>query len=109
MKGLIIATSARLTRQTRSNRIKARHTPLQAKKQHIKRNPQTKRGGNAQMTKKEKAQIQAKIEQYRKWAAEEAAEARRAADDSERDEHRLQERLNDSAADTLELLLAELS
>ena len=61
------------------------------------------------MTKKEKAQIQAKIEQYRKWAAEEAADARRAADDNERDEHRLQERLNDSAADTLELLLSELS
>ena len=49
MKGLIIATSARLTRQTRSNRIKARHTPLQAKKQHIKRNPQTKRGDISQM------------------------------------------------------------
>ena len=61
------------------------------------------------MTKKEKAKIQAKIEQYRKWAAEEAAEARRATDESERDEHRLQERLNDSAADTLELLLSELS
>jgi hypothetical protein len=61
------------------------------------------------MTKKEKAQIQAKIAQYRKWAAEEAAEARRATDDGERDEHRLQERLNESAADTLELLLSELS
>ena len=61
------------------------------------------------MTKKEIAHINAKIEQYRKWAAEEAAEARRAADDGERDEHRLQERLNGSAADTLELLLAELS
>ena len=61
------------------------------------------------MTKKEKAHIQAKIEQYRKWAAEEADEARRSFDDRERDEHRLQERLNDSAADTLELLLAELS
>lgn len=61
------------------------------------------------MTKKEKAHIQAKIEQYRKWAAEEAAKARRAADDGERDEYRLQERLNESAADTLELLLAELS
>ena len=31
MKGLIIATSARLTRQTRSNKIEARRTPLQAK------------------------------------------------------------------------------
>ena len=61
------------------------------------------------MTRKEKAKIQAKIEQYRKWAAEEAAEARRAGDDGEKDEHRLQERLNDSAADTLELLLSELS
>ena len=61
------------------------------------------------MTKKEKAQIQAKIGQYRKWAAEEAAEARRATDDGERYEHSLQERLNDSAADTLELLLSELS
>lgn len=61
------------------------------------------------MTKKEKAQIQAKIAQYRKWAAEEAAEARRAVNDSEREEHLLQERLNESAADTLELLLSELS
>ena len=61
------------------------------------------------MTKKEKAQIQAKIDQYRKWAAEEATEAKRAADDGERDEHRLQERLNDSAADALELLLSELN
>ena len=60
------------------------------------------------MTKNEKAKIQAKIEQYRKWAVEESAEARCAADDSERDEHRLQERLNDNAADTLELLLKEL-
>ena len=60
------------------------------------------------MTKKEIAHIKAKIEQYRKWAAEEAADARRATDDCERDEHRLQERLNDSAADTLDLLLSEL-
>lgn len=61
------------------------------------------------MTKKEIAHINAKIEQYRKWASQEADEARRSSDDRERDEHRLQERLNDSAADTLELLLSELS
>ena len=79
----------------------------QAKATHQKKSADGK-GGNAQMTKKEIAHINAKIEQYRKWAAEEAAEARRAADDGERDEHRLQERLNDSAADTLELLLSEL-
>ena len=60
------------------------------------------------MTKKEKAHIQAKIEQYRKWAAEEKEEAKRAADENEKEEHRLQERLNDSAADTLSLLLSEL-
>lgn len=60
------------------------------------------------MTKKEKAYVQEKIAQYKKWAAEEAAEARHAADRGEMDEHRLQERLNESAAEALELLLSEL-
>ena len=60
------------------------------------------------MTKKEKAHIQAIIAQYSKWAAEEAAEARRAADYQEKEEHYLQERLNETAANTLARLLDEL-
>ena len=60
------------------------------------------------MTEKEKAHIQAKIEQYRKWAAEEKEKARRSPDEEEYEEHRLQGRLNDSAADALSLLLSEL-
>jgi len=60
------------------------------------------------LNKKEIALINSKIERYRKWAKEEEAEARRASGDEKRDEHLLQARLNDSAADTLDLLLSEL-
>ncbi len=68
------------------------------------------------LNKKEIALIKSKIENYRKWAKEEETEARRElskCDPSKKsrdaiDEHYLQARLNDSAADTLELLLTEL-
>lgn len=68
------------------------------------------------LNKKEIALINSKIDQYRKWAKEEETEARREmskGDHSKKsidavDEHFLQARLNESAADTLELLLTEL-
>lgn len=60
------------------------------------------------LNKKEIALINSKIESYRKWAKEEEAEARLSSTQDEKDEHLLQARLNDSAADTLDLLLSEL-
>lgn len=61
------------------------------------------------MTKKEKSFIQTRIVQYRKWAAEERGKARLAMSyGGDAEDERLQERLNESAADTLELLLQEL-
>lgn len=61
------------------------------------------------MTRKEFALIRAEIEQYRKWAAEEEAEAKRATSLEDKELHYMQSRLNDCAADTLDLLLCKLS
>ena len=61
------------------------------------------------MTKKEKAKIQAKIEQYRKWVELEKEEARRATDENEMREHLLQKYSNYGAVCALENLLLELS
>lgn len=60
------------------------------------------------MTKKEKNFILEEIKRCREYAAEEAAEARKAEDHNERDEHILQERLNDCCANALERLLDRL-
>lgn len=60
------------------------------------------------MTKKEKAYIEARIAQYRKWAKEEHARAKREEIAEDREEAYLQWRLNESAADTLGLILGEL-
>ena len=61
------------------------------------------------MTKKEKAKIQAKIEQYRKLAEDEIDKAICAENERERHAHSLQTWFNDGAADALEHLLSELS
>ena len=61
------------------------------------------------MTKKEKAKIQAKIEQYRKLAEDEIDKAICAENERERDAHGRQAWFNDGAADALEHLLSELS
>jgi len=60
------------------------------------------------MTRKERVFIEAKIDAYRRWAAEEAEKALRETDKDIKDELWLQARLNESAADTLALLLDEL-
>lgn len=60
------------------------------------------------MTKKEKSFIRAAIEQYRKWAAEEESNAKGEIDPGDKESHYLQARLNESAADTLDLLLSRL-
>lgn len=60
------------------------------------------------MTKREKAYIKSRVNQYRRWAAEAAAEARREPRKEFRDELYFQARLNESAADTVALLLDNL-
>lgn len=60
------------------------------------------------MTKKEKAFIEARIVQYRKYAKEEYARAKREEDDEAREEAWLQGKLNEDAANTLALILSEL-
>ena len=60
------------------------------------------------LNKKELALINSRIEDYRKWAKEEESEARRASTTEDRDYHSFQARLNESAADSIELLLSDL-
>lgn len=60
------------------------------------------------MTKKERAYIENKAAQFRKWAKEEAEAARKASDTEEKEELYLQSRLNDASAESLEHILIEL-
>ena len=60
------------------------------------------------MTKKEKAYILAKAEQYLAWAKQERMEAKTSSDPEEREEHYQQEAINSASADALYNLLAEL-
>ena len=60
------------------------------------------------MTKKERAYIEKKAEQYRKWAKEEAEAAKRTSDNEEKEERYLQSRINDAAGEALEHILTEI-
>lgn len=60
------------------------------------------------MTKKEKAYILAKAEQYLTWAKQERMEAKTSSDPEEREDHYQQEAMNSASADALYNLLAEL-
>lgn len=60
------------------------------------------------MTKKERAYIESKIDQYDRFAAEERAAAQRELDDDAMADHYEQERLNECAANVLSNLLSVL-
>uniref|UniRef100_A0AAU8B379 Uncharacterized protein n=1 Tax=Dulem virus 203 TaxID=3145680 RepID=A0AAU8B379_9VIRU len=60
------------------------------------------------MTKKQVAFINTRIVEFFRYAQEELAEAKSCDDSSERDEHYLQARLNECAANTLCNLLSDM-